>query len=282
MTTKNTLFFGFGDLAYRVAAKLPGPCVGISRSVRAVPPNTTLWCGEVDSPQMTAPLRPGQFQRVLISLTPRERSDAGYKAAYVDVLQAVLTALQRLAPEQVLLVSSTAVYSGQDAEWVDEASVCRPARFNGQRLLQAENLLVESGLNGAILRLAGIYGPGRDFLQRQVRAGKGGGEAFTNRIHVEDAARFCAYLLERPAAPGMAVFNVCDSAPARGREVRNWLAQQLGVQLNEATDSRDAESKRVSNRKMLATGFRLHYPDYRAGYASLLNSPSSSSSKSSG
>ena len=87
---------------------------------------------------------------------------ASRSAVYVDGLRAVLDAV---SPEvrRVILISSTGVYAEQGGGWVDESSPCQPSRESGRALLAAEQALAAHRLGdrGIVLRLAGIYGPGR-------------------------------------------------------------------------------------------------------------------------
>src|SRR5690606_29190096 len=118
---------------------------------------------------------------------------------YVDGLRHVLNAMAGRC-ERFVYISSTSVYGQTQGEWVDESSPCRPDRPNGQACLEAENLVWEffpAGMDpeqsgAVVLRLAGIYGPGR-LLRRveQLRSGDpigGNPEAWLNLIHVDDAA----------------------------------------------------------------------------------------------
>ena len=136
-----------------------------------------------------------------------------------------------------------------------------------------------------IFRLAGIYGPGRSAFD-QLRAGTARrvakpGHVFS-RIHVDDIAGALCASLARPR-PG-AVYNLCDDNPAPGEEVVAYAATLLGVappplipleaaQLSPMAESFYRDNKRVSNARIKRElGFRLKYPDYRAGLAAILAS----------
>ena len=282
MQKKNTLFVGCGDLAQRVWAQLPNPlnsrATGITRSASACPSNIDCWRGNADDALILQRLATHRFDRVLITLTPSQHSQEGYYDAYVKVMQALVSAWRSLPPGHVVFVSSTSVYGQNQGEWVDEHSACEPTHFSGQQLLAAEQVLAQSGLPFTIVRPAGIYGPGRDFLQKQVIAGNGGDETYTNRIHISDAARFIAALFI--AAPtdsdfrgpwAEPIFNICDSDPAPSSVVRRWLAEQMGVSTPlQVTVSARGGNKRCSNQRLLATGFKLQYPSFRDGYSTLL------------
>jgi hypothetical protein len=96
--------------------------------------------------------------------------------------------------------------------------------------------------------------------------------AWTNRIHRDDAAAFIVFLIKRVLAgsPVQNYYVVTDCKPVLQYEVLGWLATQL--QTGKPEQLRAGGGKRLSNSNMLATGFKLQYPDYEAGYRTLLPS----------
>lgn len=271
MPQKNIVFIGFGDIAARVCSELPDyRKTGVARSLKPVPAGVDLWQGAAQSPDILTRLAAQDWQVAVITLTPDQFTDLGYRQAIVDTLKHLVHAWPARPPELILFISSTSVYGQNDGSWVDENSATESTAFSGQRILEAEQVLRDSGMRHSILRCAGIYGPQRDFLLRQVKAGKGGSSDYTNRIHVDDCAGFIAHLV-RLFEAGQAIsdtYLVCDSRPAPGNEVRAWLAERLGVpagQLSESTSGRGG-NKRCANTRLLATGYRLRYPDFQAGY----------------
>jgi Nucleoside-diphosphate-sugar epimerases len=277
LQSKSVLFLGFGDIARRTADVLPEcPYVAVSRSIRDVSAGAEFWCCAADSPAICARMQNRVFDAVIITLTPADHTPAAYERAYVETLQNLLPVWRAQPPGLILFVSSTSVYHQSDGGWVDEESEVLPEHFSGRCLLRAESLLRESDLPVCIVRFAGIYGPGRDFLLRQVRAGKGGSAEFTNRIHADDCAGVLAHLLRRHFA-GEALeplYIGCDSGPAPAAEVRRWLAEHIGVDPNSLVPSTSERggNKRCSNRRLLASGYRMLYPSYREGYGALLTS----------
>lgn len=273
----NTLYVGFGDLAQRVRCCLAPSSGDVAIRRSAIRRSTsvediTLWQGDVRSAAVIERVATTAFARVLVTLTPTIGTEAAYREAYLEPLRALLCAWRLQPPARVVWVSSSGVYAQTDGSWVDETSPCTHEQGSGKVLHEAEVMLLNSGLNGIVARLAGIYGPGRDFLQRQVLAGKGGDESFTNRIHVDDAARFLAHLLSEPQQGPWAerLYNVCDNEPAPAHAVRQWLAERLGVAELAPSPSGRGGNKRVANTRLKATGFRLRYPTYREGYGALL------------
>ena len=125
------------------------------------------------------------------------------RAVYVDGLVNVLT---EVAPRcrRAIYVSSTSVYGQTDGSCVDEASPTESIEESGRICLEAEQSLWQhrQEMNGIVLRLAGIYGPGR-LLTRidQLRSGtplSGNSDAWLNLIHVDDAARIVLLIAYGP------------------------------------------------------------------------------------
>lgn len=210
--------------------------------------------------------------------TPGRADEDAYRATYVDGLRHVLDWLAQRGqrPRRLLFVSSTGVYGQQDGEWIDEASPCQPQGWSGQVQLEAEALALGCGIPASVVRLAGIYGPGRRWLLEQVRAGyraRRDPPLYGNRIHADDAAALLACLLQADAG-GTALAPVylgVDDEPAPLHEVVDWLRAQLGVTQSQAeAPSRRGGSKRCRNARARALGWAPRYPSYREGYAALL------------
>lgn len=258
----------------------------------ATPPGLVRCQADATQPETLAAL-PADVDALVYCVSADERSDAAYRAAYVDGVGNVLEVLRRCgAPlRRVVLVSSTAVYGSQEGDWVDESSVAAPRDFSGQRLLEGERLLASFAAQQAapfeatVLRLSGIYGPGRTRLIEQVATGKARRSAqpkYGNRLHRDDCAGFIAHLLEleRPAALYIGV----DDAPEDMNVVMEWMAARLGVALQgpeeptadavtaaaSSPERRGSQHKRCSNRRLHDSGYRLLYPTFRDGYAAII------------
>jgi nucleoside-diphosphate-sugar epimerase len=202
---------------------------------------------------------------------------ASRTAVYVDGLQAVLDAIQPKV-RRVILISSTGVYGEQSGGWVDEASPCLPSRESGKALLAAEQLLAIHALGdrGIVLRLAGIYGPGRMPRRAELLSGEplsiAAGE-YMNLIHVEDAAR--AVLATEANAQPPRTYLVSDGHPVERRDYFTEIARQAGLPPPVFRDPLPGEAvgrrggdKRVSNARMLAElPMEFAYPTYREGLA---------------
>jgi nucleoside-diphosphate-sugar epimerase len=196
----------------------------------------------------------------------------------VQGLQNVLSWLDDYGqtPDRLLFVSSSSVYGQQEGEWVDEHSATVASGYSGQVMLEAEQVALNSGIPASIVRLTGIYGPGREWLLTQVRRGYRVAvepPLYGNRIHADDAAGLMAFLLQA-ADRGETLQDVyigVDDAPAPLAEVVAWLREYLGVtDWAEDASVRRTGSKRCSNARAKALGWTPKYPSYREGYAAIL------------
>jgi nucleoside-diphosphate-sugar epimerase len=235
--------------------------------------------GDLAAPETLVGIPDGIELLAYTAAADRSDDDA-YRHAYVDGVRGVLAALAERGTRlrRVLFTSSTAVYGQTDGGWVDETSPTEPPGFSGRRVLEGERLMLGCGVPAVILRLAGIYGPGRTRLIDRVR----GGDAvvadrttprWTNRIHRDDCAGAAHHLLGRSDATG--IWIGVDHEPAEEGAVLDWLAARLGVPpprraAEPATRGRPDTNKRCSNRKLLASGYRFRFPTFREGYAALL------------
>ncbi|MBI4411378.1 MAG: SDR family oxidoreductase [Deltaproteobacteria bacterium] len=205
--------------------------------------------------------------------------DSAYRAAYVDGIKNLVTALKGQTIRRFFFISSTRVYSQKNGEWVDEATATNPVTFAGQRLLEGEQIALNAPWSATVVRFGGIYGPGRAGLIDRIREGKTilkeGPPVYTNRIHVDDCAAVLHHLmtLKSPADLYLAV----DCEPAEQKEVYGWIAARLGVPAPvvgkkepTAYESRGESNKRCRNNRLLATGYKFLYPTFREGYGSLI------------
>lgn len=276
---------GCGDVGSRLAGQLlplGWQVHGLRRDVARLPAGVRPLPGDLAS-STCPPAWPAQAPDYLVyCAAPGGSGGSGedaYRDTYVEGLRHVLGWLAACGqrPRRLLFVSSTGVYGQEGGEWVDEASPCQPVGWSGRILLEAEGLALGSGIPASVVRLAGIYGPGRRWLLGQVRAGYRVPSApplYGNRIHAEDAAGLLACLLQADSR-GVAldaVYLGVDDEPAPLHEVVAWLRARLGVShWAEQSATRRAGSKRCSNARARALGWAPRYPSYREGYAALLD-----------
>jgi len=214
-------------------------------------------------------------------------SGKSMREVYVQGLRNVLDALPS-ETGRLIYISSTGVYGQTDGSWVDEESPCQPERDSGQICLEAEQTLLNHRLSGrsVILRLAGIYGPGRIPYIDKIRQGEpiaAPSAGWLNLIHVDDAASVVAAAAEwvsRQADDGPHLFCVSDGQPVVRANYYREVARLIGADPPQFTDPdpaspaalRAGADRRISSDKLLsALGIQLAYPSYREGLAAILS-----------
>jgi len=194
-------------------------------------------------------------------------------------------------PQKIVYISTSGVYGDSGGNLVTEETPATPQTARGKRRLDAEIALrewcTERRVAHVILRVTGIYGPGRLPIQ-QLTSGQPvlleSAAPFTNRIHAEDLARICIAAAERGESGE--IFNVSDGQPGTLTQYFNAVADALAlprprqVTLEEARKvmtplmlSYIGESRRMDNGKMLRKlGITLLYPTLEAGIRASLKS----------
>lgn len=260
-SSRSLVIAGAGDLGARLA-KLRADCgedvlalrrreFPIAEHVRNL--RVDLVTGEGFS---SLPRRP---DALVFCAAPEQRTEAAYHALYVDGLRRLLDALEI---PRLIFVSSTAVYAEDAGEWVDETTPPRAEQFNGRVLLEAERELA-AHTGGLVLRLSGIYGPGREAMLRHAREGSANRRRWSNRIHIDDAATALAHLLD--AEMPEPLYLGSDNEPAKECTVQAWLRAREGLP-GVVQDAAPDSGRRVSNASLRASGWNPAYPDYRAGF----------------
>lgn len=281
MSAPSVLIAGCGDVGSRLASQLlvQGWTVyGLRRSVARLPAGVTGIAGDLFDANCPSAWPTSPIDYLVYSAAATDHDEAGYRAAYVDGLRNVLSWLKQHGqkPKRLVFVSSSSVYGQQQGEWVDESSATQATGYSSRLMLEAEHLALHSSIPASVVRLTGIYGPGREWLLTQVRQGYRvvvEPPLYGNRIHVDDAAGLLAYLVQADAR-GVALdecYIGVDDAPAPLAEVVAWLREYLGVtQWSAEASVRRAGSKRCSNARARALGWVPRYASYREGYAAIL------------
>ncbi|GLH51511.1 SDR family oxidoreductase [Pseudomonas lactis] len=281
MSVPSVVIAGCGDVGSRLASQLLASeweVHGLRRDISRLPDGVIGIAGDLfkkDCPD-TWPI--GGVDYLVYCAAATDHDEAGYRAAYVQGLLHVLEWLEDYGqtPKHLLFVSSSSVYGQQNGEWVDETSETQAKGYSGQVMLEAEQVALNSGIPATIVRLTGIYGPGREWLLTQVRQGYRVAvdpPLYGNRIHADDAAGLLAFLLRHVEKGGSLdkVYIGVDDAPAPLAEVVAWLREYLGVtEWAEDVSVRRAGSKQCSNARIKALGWMPTYPTYREGYAAIL------------
>jgi len=281
MSAPSVLIAGCGDVGSRLAKQLLAEnwqVYGLRRTVSQLPEAVIGVAGDLFSEQCPAAWPTTPLDYLVYSAAATEHDEAGYRAAYVEGLTHVLGWLKQSgqSPKRLLFVSSSSVYGQKDGEWIDETSPAQADGYSGRLMLEAEQVALHSGIPASLVRLTGIYGPGREWLLNQVRQGYRVAidpPLYGNRIHADDAAGLLAFLLQ--ADRRGVLLEDCyigvDDAPAPLAEVVDWLREYLGV--TECADNssvRRSGSKRCSNARAKALGWEPRYPSFREGYAEII------------
>lgn len=252
-----TLIVGAGYVGRRVLKKQPG-AFGLSRSsLDADLPATTF---DLDTDKAMPVTLPGSYA-VLYTVAPSGE-------AATDVRLERLLQLLQPAPQRFVYISTTGVYGDHAGNLVTEDTPPQPKTSRAQRRLAAENSLRtwgnEQNVEIVILRVPGIYGPGRIGIER-IRKGMAiiqeSDAKPGNRIHVDDLATCCIAALADDAPAG--IYNVGDGDFRSPTWFSNELARQGGLAAPPTISWDDAqkefsemrlsflrESRRIDTRKM--------------------------------
>ena len=210
---------------------------------------------------------------LLVSAPPSAAGDP-----VLNAYEAQLLASRKL--KRGLYLSTVGVYGGADGAWVDEQSPVLAASPRGKWRIDAEARWLAFGRKRNVpvdvLRLAGIYGPGRSALEK-LREGTARrvikpGQVF-NRIHVDDIAGVLRRLIEVGGPGGL--WNVADREPAPPQDVISFAAELLGLppppeepfetaDLSPMARSFYSDNRRISTQKLAnVLGYVWRYPSYR-------------------
>jgi nucleoside-diphosphate-sugar epimerase len=275
----SVLIAGCGDLGTEAGLRFAADghrVVGLRRRADLLPSRIE---GRSVDLRREAPVVDDDTEVVVVALAAGSRTPGEYRATYVVGLRNVLDGIAASsAGPRLLVVSSTAVYDVTDGGLVTEETPARGGTPTADVLLEAEQLLRERAPEAVLLRLGGVYGPGRERLIEQVRDGSAtrserrDGSPHTNRIHRDDAAAAIVHLTTVVSEPE-AVYLGVDDEPVRLDEVLLFLAAELGVAAPPTappTGRQAGGDKRLSNARLRSTGFAFAYPTFREGYRAVL------------
>lgn len=232
--------------------------------------------GAAFSPALEA--RMATATHLVQSIAPGREGDPLIRLAGAD-LRARMPALQWIG-----YLSTVGVYGDHQGGWVDEDTPFQPVSQRSRERVEAEQgwmaLGEKIGIPVAVLRLSGIYGPGRNAFvnldngtaRRLIKPSQ-----VFNRIRVEDIAGATLFLAERGLG---GIVNVTDDEPAPPQDVVTEAARLMGIapppeqafetaELSPMARSFYGENKRVSNRRLRALGYEPRFANYRASLAAL-------------
>jgi nucleoside-diphosphate-sugar epimerase len=271
---------GYIGTALALALAADGHTVwGLRRHPERLPAALQPWAADLTQAESLQTF-PTNFDVVFYTAGSNGSHDAAYQAAYVDGIQNLLTALtrQRQRPRQIFFTSSTGVYAQSHGEWVDEDSPTEPVRYSGKRLLEGEQLLLSGPFPATVVRLAGIYGPGRTRLIEGVRQGtvvySDLAPVYMNLIHRDDCVGVLRHLM-RMRWPESLYIGV-DHRPVERGTLLRWLAGELGVPAPQVTSAppdpgtHRSGNKRCRNTRLVQAGYTFRFPTYHTGYRMVL------------
>jgi nucleoside-diphosphate-sugar epimerase len=231
---------------------------------------------------------PGEFDSVVCTVSSSRGGADAYREVYLGGARNLVEWSRHRRLGRLVSVSSTSVYSQIDGSWVTEESPAEPSGPTGRLLVATEEVFAEAHRSGVvptqIVRVAGIYGPGRGHLFGQFVAGQArldpNGGRWINMIHRDDVASALEAVLLL-GEPGRR-YNAVDDAPVLQGDFLRFLAEATGLPLPPPAEvggssepggsaparKRGATHKRVSNRRLRdELGWRPRFPTYRDGYA---------------
>ncbi len=241
-----------------------------------------------------APELAGGAERVAVTVAAGGGGAAGYWRSYVEGLRSVVAWGARIRAGgglagHLIYTSSTSVYAQDDGVRVTEDDPLGSEAETTRALIEAEGIAAEwpavvgPGARATVLRLAGIYGPGRVHLVEQVRSGEvsGRAEAHLNLIYRDDILGAMEVAWERGAGKmgqGAEVFNLADEGAATKGEVVAWLAERLGVAMPRFTGLPAGGRRAVTPDRIIQAakaravlGWRPRWPTFREGYAEVID-----------
>lgn len=227
---------------------------------------------------------PRDFDWVVNCAASGGGSAADYRRLYLQGTRNLIEWFAAAPPKKFVYTSSTSVYGQNDGSLVKEGSPTEPQAETAQVLVETEKVLLEAAqskkFSSVILRVAGIYGPGRghwfkQFLIDEARI-EGKGERMLNMIHLEDVVGVVIAALKNGRTGE--IYNAVDDEPVSQLKFFEWLGGALDKPLpasapEDAEDNRKrgVTNKKVSNRRLkMELGYQFKYPTFRQGYTAEL------------
>jgi nucleoside-diphosphate-sugar epimerase len=283
----SVLIVGCGDVGKRVAQHLHAAGHAVAGVVRSAASAGQLQsCGiaarqcDLDDLPLPAACVAGCRDIFYFAPPPRAGADDPRMAGFLAALD------EQPRPRRLVYISTSAVYGDCHGEWITEAQALNPATPRGVRRLAAERCVqawaASRGVQWIILRVPGIYGPGKLPLARLEKGLPVLREAdapWTNRIHVDDLAAVCVAAMASEHTN--TVYNVSDGCPSNMTDYFFRVADAAGLPRPPAVSRAEAEqvlsagmlsflrdSRRMDNHRMLEElEIELQYPDLAAGLA---------------
>lgn len=220
----------------------------------------------------------------IVACTSAGGSDDGaYRAVYVDATRTLLEAAQSRGLRAFVLTSSTGVFGQINGCLVNESTEPAPSGATGTILVEAERLVrgaATASLKTCVVRLSGLYGPGRTGMIDRVRSGRialgDGDDRWMNFCHRDDAVSVVLGALDRGRSG--AVYHASDDHPPTRREFIVWMAARYGIEPVDVNGTGPVAERPVrgSHRRIAGLmtraelGVDLAYPSFREGFDALI------------
>ncbi len=272
------LLAGCGQLGLQLGQQLQAngdKVIGVKRT--DVPSNFPLLLADLSDSNALANQTPN-YDVIVFSVTPSERTETAYRHVYTDILQNVVAFAKRHSiPPLIIFTSSTSVYGQQNGQWVNENSPTEPTHFSGKWVLHGEKYLQQHWNNHLIVRFSGIYGKNRrgliDYAIGENPIQKTP-TVWTNRIHEADCVGSLLFLINRYRCGELLekCYLVSDNQPVGRYEVCELICQLLEKSPPPIATEKliDNCNKRCDNQKIKSLGYRFIYPTFMEGYRSIL------------
>ena len=279
-SSNSILISGYGDIGRRVAQRWLTRGARVAAICRRPRDDTGLQFLHYDLDQPITGL--DTFDVIYHFMPPPASGDSDTRLAH-------LLAAMTNSPKKMVLLSTSAVYGDCNGAWVDEQAPVQPSSARGKRRADAERQWQQwcerHVVDFVILRVPGIYGPGRlpiERIEKAVPMVEESAAPYTNRIHSEDLAEIAFIAADQDCLHG--IYNVSDGEPGNMTQYFDAVADALGCprppkisladaeqQLSSGLLSYLKESRRLSNEKLMRdSGYQLRYPTLAAGLAASL------------
>jgi nucleoside-diphosphate-sugar epimerase len=216
---------------------------------------------------------PATLDAVVLSVAPGRGRGDSHGDTYPPAARTAVAVVRATGARALVYTSSTGVYGERRGAWVDELTPRHGQGPGNRALIQTEDILLQSGLTAVtILRVAGIYGPGRDPRARFAHPGllPARGRCWVNLAHRHDIVSAIVASTCHEGAPR--VLNVSDGTPTLAADVARWCAVVRGQDPKTLVFDNDEpptrSNQRVSNAALTATGWRPEFPSFREGFTS--------------
>lgn len=208
------------------------------------------------------------FDCQIVLLCIASKRGASYEKTYLDTAKTIAKVLPHTPVEQLIYTSSCSVYGQHNGAWVTELMPPMPMTDNGKIIEQTEETLLSISTpqqKTCILRLGGIYGPGRTLEKIYSRAAgttrPGGGEEATNWVHLSDIVGGIDWAKEKQLA---GLYNLVQEEVPTVRELIGEVCDRhsLAPVIWDESQPSDRKNVRISNAKIKSTGYPFVRPSF--------------------